>query len=311
MEPVPAPLADYVPRAEEEQILAQLNLVREDQSSRVVLLYGRGGVGKTKLVRALSDRNWADQNIRWIPPLDVDDSNFWLLENLEREVAAQIDPSTRYFGRFFTYLAQLPKYVSQRVGRDTVASHHSRMRDMFIECYRECIAGTGATVVITLDTVETIRSMYMLVSLTQLIKALPGTLFVLAGRPSPGLEGKDTIREYLEDPRERIDTTLVRLNGFRPADALAFLDASVLGAALTDAQKQQLVALTEGHPLWLALAVDYLLESDPPPEMVNLEPIEESLRDSFRRRLVTPYRSTEFWPEAIRRLASTRASGAR
>jgi tetratricopeptide (TPR) repeat protein len=308
MEPVPAPLADYVPRAEEEQILAQLNLVREDQSSRVVLLYGRGGVGKTKLVRALSDRSWADQNIRWIPPLDVDDSNFWLLENLEREVAAQIDPSTRYFGRFFTYLAQLPKYVSQRVGRDTVASHHSRMREMFIECYRECIAGTGATVVITLDTVETIRSMYMLVSLTQLIKALPGTLFVLAGRPSPGLEGKDTIREYLEDPRERIDTTLVRLNGFRPADALAFLDASVLGAALTDAQKQQLVALTEGHPLWLALAVDYLLESDPPPEMVNLEPIEESLRDSFRRRLVTPYRSTEFWPEAIRRLAVVRHS---
>jgi tetratricopeptide (TPR) repeat protein len=308
MEPVPPPIAGYVPRAEERLIRAQVERVRVDRCSRVVLLYGVGGVGKTRLVRALAGEDQVDADIRWISPVDIDDSNYWLLENLQRLVADQLDPRKRYFEPFLTYLAKLPKYVVGRVGRDTVASHHSRMRDAFVECYRSFVAETGATVVITLDTVETIRSMYLLLSLTQLMKSLPGTLFILSGRPTRGWEDRDNILEYLQDPREGIDTTRLDLAGFRPTDALAFLDASVLGELLTGDDKQRLVDLTDGHPLWLALAVDYLRQSGPPPEMTDRSASGEPPREAFRRRLVTPYRSTEFWPEAIKRLAVVRHS---
>ncbi|HEX5117879.1 MAG TPA: tetratricopeptide repeat protein [Pseudonocardiaceae bacterium] len=309
MEPVSTEVDGYVPRVEEGQILAQVERVRADGRSRAVLLYGKGGVGKTRMVRALAARDGVDPATRWIRPIDVDDSNYWLLENLQKDVAEQLDPDGRFFEPFYSYLSQLPRFSARRIGRDTVSSHHNRMREAFIECYERFLGSTGATVVITLDTVETIRSMYLLISLAQWMKALPGTLFVLSGRPMQGWGGRDTIREHLEDPRDPIEVAEVPLRGFQEADARAFLDASVLGGSLSDGQKDRLAELTDREPLWLALAVDYLRLSGPPPEMApDDEPVGERVREAFRRRLVTPYRSTEFWPETIKRLAVVRHS---
>jgi tetratricopeptide (TPR) repeat protein len=308
MEPVSTEIDGYVRRVEEGLVLAEVERVRADGRSRAVLLYGRGGVGKTRMVRALASRDGVDPVTRWIRPIDVDDSNYWLLENLQKEVAERLDPTGAHFQSFYDYLAQLPRYVSRRIGRDTVSSHHNRMREAFIECYERYLGSTGSTVVITLDTVETIRSMYLLSSLAQWMKALPGTLFVLSGRPTLGWGGRDTIREHLTDPRDPIEVVDVPLGGFDPADARSFLDASVLGESLSDRQKDRLADLTDREPLWLALAVDYLRLADPPPEMVRTGPATERVREAFRRRLVTPYRSTEFWPEAIKRLAVVRHS---
>ncbi|HEY1571807.1 MAG TPA: tetratricopeptide repeat protein [Pseudonocardiaceae bacterium] len=308
MEPVSTEVDRYVPRVEERQILAQVERVRADGRSRAVLLYGKGGVGKTRMVRALAGRDGVDPATRWIRPIDVDDSNFWLLENLQKAVANGLDPEGRYFEPFLSYLSQLPKFSARRIGRDTVSSHHNRMREAFIECYEWFLGATGATVVITLDTVETIRSMHLLITLAQWMKALPGTLFVLSGRPMHGWGGRDTIREHLEDPRDPIEVVEVPLKGFQEADARAFLDASVLGESLSDEQKDRLAELTDREPLWLSLAVDYLRLAEPPPEMVRDDAAGERVQEAFRRRLVTPYRSTEFWPEAIKRLAVVRHS---
>lgn len=307
MEPGTALVEEYVARAEEQQVLEQVELVRGDRTSRALLLYGVGGVGKTKLVRALAAGGRPGADVRWVPPVDLDDSNYWLLENLQRLIAEHLGDDNDDFRPFLTYLANLPKYVVGRVGRDTVASHHSRMREAFVDCYGRFVRRTGATVVVTLDTVETIRSTYLLANLTQLIKELPGTLFILSGRPTRGWEGKDTIAEYLEDPSEEIETARLELSGFRHDDAIAFLDSCVLGRSLSDADKARLVYLTSGHPLWLALAVDYVCRSGPPPEMQDTTE-SELVRDMFRSRLITPYRSTEYWPEAIKRLAVLRHS---
>lgn len=303
---MPAAVVAYIPRVEAELIRAQVMRVRSDRTSRVVLLYGVGGVGKTRLVRALAAEPHDDATIRWVTPVDVDDSNFWLIENLQRMVAEQVDPANRYFEKFLNHLARLPKYVVGPVGRDTVASHHRRIREAFVECYGRFVSETGSTVVLTLDTVETIRSMYLLLSLTQMINELPATLFVLSGRPIRGWEDKDTIVEYLQDSRTGPETVEIQLEGFRPDDAMRFLDASVLGELLEVADKRRLVELTDGHPLWLALAVDYLRQFGPPSEMTGGAESAERAREDFRRRLVTPYRSTEFWPESIKRLAVVR-----
>jgi tetratricopeptide (TPR) repeat protein len=309
MEPTPALVEDYVPRAEEKKILRQVELVRQDRTSRALLLYGAGGVGKTKLVRALAEDSPLGADVRWVQPMDVDDSNFWLLENMQRRIAEELDPDGDYFHSFLTYLKNLPKVVMDRVGRDTVASHHSRMREVFTDCYEQFVIKTQATVVVTLDTVETMRSMYLLTSLTQMIRELPRTLFILAGRPTDGWDGKDTISEYLNDPAEGINTTELRLAGFEHADAMAFLEASAVSDAFEERPelKTQLVGLTEAHPLWLALSVDYLCRSAPPPEL-TLDPRSKLVRDAFRSRLIAPYQSVEYWPEAIKRLAVLRRS---
>jgi hypothetical protein len=303
---------DYVHRRQEADILAQIARVREDGKTRAVLLYGAGGVGKTRLVRALPDvlgrGESAERGTVWVKPIDVDDSMYWLLSNLEREVAETLDPQRQHFGSYFEYLSRLPRYTRAYVGYETVVSHLGRIKEEFVRCYRSYVTGEDKTVVITLDTVEAIRSTYLLLTLTQWMKALPRTLFILSGRSVAATDRPDPIRHQLADPHEPLESIDIELTGFDQAESLSFLEGSALWPSLSSEEKGQLVQLTDGQPLWLAVAVDYLEHSNPPVELTEHGADQTQLRAAFRRRLVAPYHSTEFWPEAIRRLAVLRNS---
>src|SRR5690349_1670691 len=88
----------YIPRAEEQQISDEATRVSADRHSRVVLVYGPGGIGKTSLIRQLAQSRAADEAMIWLNPIDVDDPEYWLLSNLEQLVARQLDPDEEYFG---------------------------------------------------------------------------------------------------------------------------------------------------------------------------------------------------------------------
>ncbi len=311
----------YIPRQEERQILDVVEQVRQDGRSRALLLYGQGGVGKTRLVRGLAQRYSADRAIAWLDPIDIDDTEYWLLSNLEENVARQLDPDNRYFGPYAKYLSQLPRYTRTQVSAETVVSHLGRIKQVFTECYKEFIAKSGKTVVLAFDTVETIRGMYLLPTLTQWMKLLPATLFILSGRPLPDHnEDQDPIQRELEDPYQRIPVTTVHLGEFTREAAAEYLERSSVAVGLATEERMKLVLLTRGHPLWLALAVSYLGTKGIPEEAeAPLQFIErnmpyggkltrdgEQLNDEFKRRLVAPYRETDFWPEAVKRLAAVR-----
>jgi tetratricopeptide (TPR) repeat protein len=311
----------YIPRQEEERIREEAALVREGRQSRAVLLYGEGGVGKTWLIRQLADASAGDETTVWLDPIDVDDPEFWLLSNLERRVAERLDPDTRYFRPYLDYLSRLPRYTRPRIGHETVVSHLGRIKRVFVECYRRFVTESGKTVVIALDTVEAIRGMYLLLTLTQWMKALPGTLFILSGRPLPGNgDAYDPIRNEFLDPYQPLPVARVDLAGFTEAAALDYLNRSTVASALGSDEKQTLVLLTRGHPLWLAFTLDYLVSVGIPEEaqapLAQIErdmpyagamtPVGQQLYEAFKRRLVTPYRGADFWREAIKRLAVVR-----
>lgn len=319
---MPSIFPTYVARPEEELIRHEARLVREGQGqSRAVLLYGPGGVGKTSLVRGLAETSAADQKIAWLDPIDIDDPDYWLLSNLEQRVVQQLDPEHRYFAPYFAYLSRLPGYTRARLGQETVVSHLGRIKRVFADCYRDFAVKTGKTVVMVFDTVETIRGVYLVYTLTQWMKALPSTLFILSGRPLPGVaEETDPIRSELEDPHQNIPVTVMHLGEFEWDQAWSYLEASPIAAHLTQEEKEKLVLLTRGHPLWLAFALSYLDEKDIPEEAeVSLAVLErdfpyrgqttragQTRHEAFKRRLVTPYREADFWHEAIKRLAVVR-----
>ena len=204
-----------------------------------------------------------------------------------------------------------------------MVSQLGRIKQVFVECYKGYVEGSGTTVVITLDTVEAIRGIYPLLTLTQWIKSLPSTLFILSGRPVQGSEGRpDPIEEELQDPHQQIPVTSVVLGEFSEQAASDYLRSSSVAAGLTNDEQTVLVHLTRGHPLWLAFTVSYLNDWGIPeearlpraqveqdvPYRGNLTPEGQMLREDFKRRLVTPYRNADFWHETVKRLAVARQS---
>jgi hypothetical protein len=321
----------YIRRAEEAKILAETARVRQNGKSRVVLLYGQGGVGKTQLVRYLRELKQSDRDEIWIDPIDIDDSEFWLLSNLERHVADRLDPENTYFGPYRKHLTRLPSIARREISHETVVSHLGRIKRVFAECYQEFIRDSGKTVVVVLDTVETIRGMYLLQTLTQWIKSLPGTLFILCGRPVSGVgRTEDPIRHELLDPHQKMAVTTIELGDFSEENATKYLDNDRTGVHLQEAERIRLVHLTRGHPLWLALTVSYLRDVRLPPdaEVGPPEQAEESLaylreimpygqdmlregeilHDAFKESLIAPYQNSDFWHEAVKRLAVVRES---
>ena len=322
-----------IPRAHEQrQITAEVAEVRKSGRSRAVLLYGRGGTGKTRLVRQLPSA-YQDKRVIWLNPIDVDDSQHWLLSNLELYVANTLDPGRQYFARYHEFMSELPRHRLTPTSREMVLDHLNRIKAVFTECYEAYISGTGNSVVITFDTIEAIRGMYLLRTLTRWIKELPGTLFILAGRSLPsGDDWRDSVKIALEEspsgraslaePSPGMNVTVVSLGEFDVADCRAYLAPIGELAKLSSDDTEKLVHLTQGHPLWLALTVDYLDQFGLPKEMdVPLAEIRRDLpyhgaftyagndrAESFRRRLVAPYREADFWHEAVKRLAVVRES---
>ena len=279
------PARTYVSRQEEEAALSRyVDAVRGSGRSRAVLVHGPGGSGKTSLVRHLAT-SVAQGDVVSVRPIDVDDPQFWLLSNLETEVADQL--GREHFEPYFEHLRRIARITHEEVSYETVLAQLSRINRTFVDCYRTFVESRDVTVVITLDTIEAIRSMYLLLTLTQWMKELPRTLFVLAGRPAPG--ERDPLREELGDRHRPLPFDELRLSGFAEDEAKQFLVESGLDESLSAVEQDRLVDLTERRPLWLALAIQYLQEE-------------------FRRRLVTLYRSTDFWSDAIKRLTVVRHS---
>ncbi len=316
------PFSTDIHRAQESEVRAAAARVATEGQSRALLLYGPGGVGKTRMVRNLAHAGVSDPAVVWLDPIDVDDPEYWLLSNLEQAIALQLEPDGGpYFREYLEHLSRLP-LSRHGVGRETVQSQLRRIDRTFADCYTAFVLAHGKVVVLVLDTVEVIRPSSYILTLSRWMKQLPQTLFVLCGRPWPDdTDRPDPLRAELDDPHAPLPFGTLELGGFERDEAFRYLENSSLTGDLDDDEQQKIVHLTRGHPLWLALTVRYLATVGVPEEVADndIDQIRrdlpygkkptvagERLHEEYRRRLVAPYRSTDFWPEAVKRLAVIR-----
>lgn len=315
----------YIGRAEERKINAVLAQVRADGRSRAVLLCGPGGIGKTSIVRHMAEAS-PDASIAWVRPIDADDPEVWLLSNLERRIVRQIDPEGRHFGPYLEHLSRLQSYPPWGPSHEAVTAYLGRIKKIFATCYLQYIENEHKTVVIVFDTVETIRGTTLLLTLTHWMRELQrGTVFVLSGRPVAG-EDEDPIAAELTTQYRGIPVTAIDVHELSLAGTQKFIDSSPMSRGLRGEERDKLVLLSRGHPLWLAVLEDYLAEQGIPEEAATetLSSLEENLpfggqvtevgrerHEQFLRRLLAPYRGSDFWHETVKRLAIVRQPVAR
>lgn len=301
----------YISRHEPEQEIRKAILkVQQNRQSLALLLYGMGGVGKSFLLRRLAAIIEVE-NIRVLAPIDVDDLEFWSITNLQKRLAELIDGD--YFRDYHDYISQMPRFERKTVGRETALAYLRKGDDIFERCYKQFVETSSLTPVIILDTVEAIRGADTLKKLVVWIKRLPGTLFILSGRPPLAGQGDSVTQELSENPGLPVEQ--VSLGEFTREESLAYLERSGVASGLTKEEKDRLALLSQGHPLWLSLAVYYTGTLGVPEEIQKLTfkaaeqpwPYHNGpLHDSFIRRLVVPYREREFWHEAVLRLGVIR-----
>ena len=112
----------YVQRPEEAIVDQELAAVQADGEPRAILLYGAGGVGKTYLLRNLASRP-TNPSVRWVPPLDLDDPENWLISNVERQIVDFLDPDLEYFQPYIEYVNRLTQYTRAESGQQAARSH--------------------------------------------------------------------------------------------------------------------------------------------------------------------------------------------
>jgi hypothetical protein len=316
----------YIPRMEERRIRTEARLVSKERSSRAVLLYGAGGVGKTQMLREMANRSKADHHLAWLNPIDIDDTEYWLLTNLELRLIDELDQAEPYFEPYLRYLRRLPGHTLDRIDRDTVVSHLDAIKQEFVSCYTRFVEESKKTIVIVFDTVEVIRGLSLLYTLTEWMKSLPATLFVLAGRPPEGGSEADSIRRELAEGKHGLPTRTITLGEFSWEEAHQYLDQSEVAAGLSADEKAKLVLLTRGYPLWLAFTINYLIRDGIPQEAegLNRADLERNMpygrpmttdgnlwHALYKRDLVTPFQYSDFQHEAIKRLAVVRQNVSR
>jgi tetratricopeptide (TPR) repeat protein len=313
---------DYIPRDEELEIVAAVGRVRGSGNSEAALLYGPGGVGKTWLVRELPARQATADAVTWLHPIDLDDHAYWQLPALQDNVAGQLDPRDEYFSRYTEYARPLSA-AAEFITAEVQASRIGNARRIFFECYADYVTATGTTVVMIFDTVEAVRGNPLLTMITQWMKSLPSTLFILSGRPMPN-DGRpridEPIRAGLTDSHRPMPVVTVELGEFSRPAAEQYLTESRATAGLDAVERTKIILLTRGHPLWMALAVAELddhglpREADVPLDVVERElpyravetPRGQRLHNDFIQRLLAPYQETDYWHEGLRRLAAVR-----
>ncbi|HKX26721.1 MAG TPA: tetratricopeptide repeat protein [Blastocatellia bacterium] len=302
-------LFPFIPREGfKSQVLDVISVVARDRQNQVVLLYGDGGIGKTSVIRELPEASQDPPFIR-VGPYDVDDAEYWLLPNLEREIANRLDPERRFFAPYFDYQSKLPVVEIQRVGFETILAYSRQGEKIFFDCYRRFVTESRKIPVLVLDTLEAIRGLDFLPRLVRWMKGLTSTVFILASRPMFIYEREDPLLVELKTSPV-LPYRIIKLERFTDQESGDYLRQSAIGAALSAEQKQAIIDLCGGYPLWLALTVSYLSHNEIPKEIEtwsNRDAITaEYLRDDFLRRLTVPYSGSDFWAAAVKYLGVVR-----
>lgn len=266
----------FVDRQEELDQIKQL--IGEWDTRRVVCISGQGGIGKTCLLEEIQ-RQFAGEDktpLLLADIIDFDDLALQLPENVERRLAQSLDE--RAFEPYLRTLLDRRKMEAAGVSLETLEEQSKRALQTWVENFNQL--SSHSRVVLRFDTTEKLeREVWN--RLTSLITASKNVFFILAGRNARDLW------ESLQ-PRLEQDAKLIELTPFEAAAGQEYLEEKqrLLHVTLEPELTQKLLFLTEGRPILIDLAIEWLSRNLPFDWMTKstLKEIKSLAPDEINRR---------------------------
>lgn len=263
----------------------------------VVNVWGKGGIGKTKLlerfIEVCDQQVQAGQSLRRTGIVDFYDTTNRRRSGLMRRIVAQLGVDEAFEG----FLEILEWDTARTVVPESAEARQAAIEteNKFVEEYNQLAA--QMPIVLFFDTFEEVQEQETgRWLLNDLLPRLWGhTVAVICGRnqialaaPKPGEQrGKKRSLEPLQEN----EVIFVELDTFSLTEAEDFFRALELDQAILDPQAPQiLLTLTGGRPLLLALAADWIVEDARrhgglPTLDLNRLGIPEAQLDTLRRQL--------------------------
>ena len=247
-------------------------------TTHILVIDGPGGVGKTRLLEKVYGKRSEYQQAlggRLISTkvINLDDIRFQVHMNLGRRIAHELAPQ-----RFRRYLEDTDRLVlEESKGILTPEAFERNVHEgdlLFLQAYNEI--AQERRILLLADTMEAVLSLPVGRYLVKMAALLENTCILVASREGEG--AKKLIEQALKQTGRQGQVILdyLLLENFEPQEIDEYLDQTPVKGYLEAHPRlhENLILLTEGKPLSLALAVEWLLRDLPLPEMMERSPTE-------------------------------------
>lgn len=229
----------------EKQLKEIRKYVEKSNHRYLISIQGRGGVGKTYLLRKIGDEYAGQEEFLCFPIVDFSQNKTrtedWLMDFVAGHAPGAFD---QYYKISQTLLGQ---------GQVDLVGVFSQtdLREVFLADFMQLEQKIRC--IFLLDTLELIQDTLLLDFLLKLVNRAQNSIFVLAGRRNFELEDR------FQGTVGPGSVVFITLAGFDELDAMHYIQRHPVGADLNEDEKYALYLLAEeGVPIKLALALDWL-----------------------------------------------------
>ena len=238
-------------------------------SRQVLLVHGPGGVGKTRLLREIHQRR-QEYAQRLVKPLlftriiDFDDVSVRLPWSFGQRLVAELGRE-----QFREYLDAQEVYVQYQllgVSSDLLREQDQRGRREFIRGYNQ--VAEKKRICLLFDTTEKVQDTELWHYLQEAIEEMKNTVLVMASREL------DEIQADLKRLLGQEAVHFCPLSPFDESEALDYFRHTDVGVEIEPEMREKLYLLSGGHPIFIALAVEWL-RRDMPIDHITTRPLAE------------------------------------
>ncbi|MBK7781011.1 MAG: tetratricopeptide repeat protein [Ardenticatenia bacterium] len=245
------------------KVVAQTTLQSRPDSS---LNWYETDIGWTEKLHSIhaSIRAKQDQPLLVTEILDFDDSSLLVAENLELRLSRLVKDTEKE--PFFEALRELREAQLGGAGVDSLTSRRRSVTEALAKGLNA--SHPGQRLLIFFDTFEKI-DLDVCNRLLTLTSSLKDAISFLAGRPDPRKEVNDLVERTVGK-----QITPLRIQAFRPDESIAYFEQKQLSmhTELSKRLVQRLLVLTNGRPILIDLAVEYISRSISIESLMKISP---------------------------------------